>query len=322
MIILTGGAGFIGSCFLKKLNDEGINDIILVDRLGKENKWKNLVGKHFRNYYHKDEFFDIIFNNKKFSRNIDAIIHLGACSSTTENDVDYLMSNNLNYSIKLAEFAAEQNIKFIYASSAATYGDGSNGYSDTTIDNLTPLNPYGLSKHLFDQWVFDNKLEDTFTGVKFFNVFGPNEYHKGNMASMIFKSYNQIRTTGKVKLFKSNTEEYKDGEQKRDFVYVKDATDVLYQMLQKKDTGGIYNLGTGKARTWNDLIQAVFNALGQQTVIEYINMPEELIGKYQNFTEADITKLKNSPFMVEFSELEDSVFDYVTNYLNKNFKNI
>lgn len=322
MIILTGGAGFIGSCFLKTLNDKGINDIIIVDRLGKENKWKNLVGKHFKNYYHKNEFFDIIFNNKKISRDLDAIIHLGACSSTTESDVDYIMNNNLNYSIKLAEFAAEHGVKFIYASSAATYGDGSQGYSDESIDNLKPLNPYGLSKHLFDQWVIDNNLDNKFTGVKFFNVFGPNEYHKNDMASMIFKAYNQIVASGKVKLFKSNSPEYKDGEQKRDFIYVKDASKVLWEMLDNKSTGGVYNLGTGKARTWNDLVKAVFNALGLPINIEYIDMPEKLEGKYQNFTEADIKKLKNSPFAVEFTELEDAVFDYVTNYLNKGFKNI
>jgi ADP-L-glycero-D-manno-heptose 6-epimerase len=322
MIILTGGAGFIGSCFLKTLNANGIYDVIVVDRLGTADKWKNLVGKRFAGYYHKNEFFDVLLENTELSRDIDAIVHLGACSSTTESDVDYIMSNNLNYSINLGTYAAEHNIKFIYASSAATYGDGSNGYSDSSIDGLRPLNPYGFSKHLFDQWVMDNELDTEFTGVKFFNVFGPNEYHKGDMASMIFKSFNQIMNTGKVSLFKSNSPDFKDGEQKRDFVYVKDATNVLWNMLENKNTGGIFNLGTGKARTWNDLVAAVFNALGRETNIEYIDMPGKLEGKYQNFTQADIRKLKASPFAIKFTELEDAVHDYVANYLNKSFKNI
>ncbi len=322
MIILTGGAGFIGSCFLKTLNSNGIYDIIVVDRLGNGDKWKNIVGKRFAGYYHKNEFFDVLFDEKKIARNIDAIIHLGACSSTTESDVDYIMSNNLNYSIKLATYAAEHSIKFIYASSAATYGDGSKGYSDYSIDDLQPLNPYGLSKHLFDRWVVDNELDTEFIGVKFFNVFGPNEYHKDDMSSMIFKSFNQIKNTGKVKLFKSNSPDYNDGEQKRDFVYVKDATNVLWKMLANKTEAGIYNLGTGKARTWNDLVNAVFNAIGRETNIEFIDMPKILEGKYQNFTEADINKLTNSQYAIEFTELEDAVEDYIKNYLNKSFKNI
>jgi ADP-L-glycero-D-manno-heptose 6-epimerase len=322
MIVLTGGVGFIGSCFLKTLNDKGIKDIIVVDRLGTDDKWKNIVGKQFARYYHKNEFFDVLFDKNKFKSEIDAIVHLGACSSTTESDVDYIMSNNLNYSIKLATYAAEHNIKFIYASSAATYGDGSKGYSDTSIDGLRPLNPYGLSKHLFDQWVVDNGLDTEFTGVKFFNVFGPNEYHKGDMASMIFKSFNQIQSTNKVKLFKSNNPDYHDGEQKRDFIFVKDATSVLWNMLENKSTSGIFNLGTGKARTWNDLASAVFTTLDKETNIEYIDMPGNLEGKYQNFTQADIEKLKASPFAVSFTELEDAIEDYVTNYLNKSFKNI
>ncbi len=322
MIILTGGAGFIGSCFLKKLNDNGIKDIIVVDRLGSTEKWKNLVGKRFKNYYHKNEFFDILFNSKEKFGKIDAIIHLGACSSTTETDVDYVMSNNTQYSIRLAEFAADNDIKFIYASSAATYGDGSNGYSDSSIDNLRPLNPYGFSKHLFDQWVTDNQLDNTFTGIKFFNVFGPNEYHKADMASMIFKAFKQIKATGKVKLFKSNTAEYKDGEQKRDFVYVKDTTEVMWKMLENKTHGGIFNLGTGKARTWNDLANAVFNALEIEPDIEYIDMPDELVGKYQNFTQADMQKMNSSPFAVEFTKLENAIDDYVRNYLNIGFQYI
>jgi len=322
MIILTGGAGFIGSCFLKALNDNGLNDIIVVDRLGNSNKWKNLVGKHILNYYHKDEFFDILFNNKDIWQDVDAIVHLGACSATTETDADYLMNNNLNYSIELASFAAEQGIKFVYASSAATYGDGSLGYSDKSIDNLQPLNPYGFSKHLFDQWIIDNELDSVFTGIKFFNVFGPNEYHKGNMSSMVFKAFKQIKETGKVQLFRSNSADYGDGEQMRDFIYVKNCCDVMLKMLNNPETSGIYNLGTGKARTWNDLIEAVFKAMNIEPNIEYIDMPKELEEQYQNFTQADIEKLSASPFKIDFLEMEDSVNDYVVNYLSKNFKNI
>ncbi len=322
MIILTGGAGFIGSCFLKKLNDNGIFDVVIVDRLGSTEKWKNLVGKKFKIYYHKNEFFDILFNSKGNFGKIDAIVHLGACSSTTESDVDYVMSNNTRYSIRLAEYAAENDIKFIYASSAATYGDGTNGYSDRNIDNLKPLNPYGFSKHVFDQWVVENKLDESFTGIKFFNVFGPNEYHKGDMASMIFKSFNQIKNTGKVRLFKSNTSEFKDGEQKRDFIYVKDTTEVMWKMLENKSRGGIYNLGTGTARTWNDLANAVFRALELEPNIEYVDMPDQLVDKYQNFTQAEMDKLNSSPFATEFTRLEDAIFDYVRNYLNKSFKYI
>jgi len=322
MIILTGGAGFIGSCFLKTLNDNGLNEIIVVDRLGTSNKWKNLVGKRFLNYYHKNEFFEILFNNKDLWQDIDAIVHLGACSATTETDADYIMNNNLNYSIELATFAAEQGVKFVYASSAATYGDGSSGYSDKSIDNLEPLNPYGLSKHLFDNWVVDNGLDSVFTGIKFFNVFGPNEYHKGNMSSMVYKSFVQVKETGSVKLFKSNDEQYKDGEQKRDFIYVKDCCDVMLNMLNNPETSGIYNLGTGKARTWNDLIYAVFNAMDLEPEIEYINMPKELEEQYQNFTQADTEKLSASPFKIDFTSLEDTVNDYVKNYLSRKFRNI
>ena len=319
MIVLTGGAGFIGSCFLKKLNDEGINDIIIVDHLGSEDKWKNLVGKKFSRFINKEEFRYQLFDNV-FEGSFDAIIHFGACSTTTEKNADYIFDNNLNYSIDLATYAIENDIRFIYASSAATYGNGENGYSDYKFDNLMPLNAYGLSKQLFDQWVVENNLDEVLTGIKFFNVFGPNEYHKGEMASMIYKSFLQIKNLGIVRLFKSNHKDYKDGEQKRDFIYVKDVVDIIWQMYQNDNISGIYNLGTGKARTWNDLVVAVFNAMGLKSRIEYVDMPENLVNQYQNFTQADMSKLNETIKNVKFRTLEQSIDDYVKNHLLKNWQ--
>ncbi|MFH1051579.1 MAG: ADP-glyceromanno-heptose 6-epimerase [bacterium] len=319
MLVLTGGAGFIGSCLLKKLNDEGISEIIVVDRLGEADKWKNLVGKKFARFIHKDNFLEQLFDSA-LDESLEAIIHLGACSTTTERDADYIFENNLNYSIELATYAAENNIRFIYASSAATYGDGSHGYSEANSEELRPMNVYGLSKHFFDRWVIDHELESTFTGLKFFNVFGPNEYHKGEMASMIYKSFSQIENLGKVHLFKSNSPDFKDGEQKRDFIYVKDAVEVLWKILTINKFSGIYNLGTGNARTWNDLVDSVFHALGKEPKIEYIDMPESLSNQYQNFTQADMKKLNRSKAKFKFDSLENNIEDYVKNYLIKEWK--
>ncbi|MCX7735255.1 MAG: ADP-glyceromanno-heptose 6-epimerase [Candidatus Kapabacteria bacterium] len=322
MIILTGGAGFIGSCFLKKLNDEGIDDIIVVDSFRNSDKWKNLVGKKFVEFLHKDEILPILDVSQEVESKVpfDAIIHLGACTDTTEKDMDYLFQNNYQFSTTLARFALENDIKFIYASSAATYGDGQEGYSDKQIENLKPLNPYGYSKQLFDIWVHRNNFDKIFTGIKFFNVFGPNEYHKGEMASMVYKAYNQVKTTGKIKLFKSNSELFADGEQQRDFVYVKDVVEVLWKILNNKKALGIVNLGTGKARTWNSLANSVFSALDMEPNIEYIDMPDNLMDQYQNFTQADIKKLQKSGCSVNFTSLEDSINDYVRNYLTKSWK--
>jgi ADP-L-glycero-D-manno-heptose 6-epimerase len=314
MIIVTGGAGFIGSCFLKKLNDNGIHDIIVVDRLGTSLKWKNLLGKRFLRFIDKVDFRKN-YLTKDFGSNVEAVFHFGACSTTTERDADYIMDNNLNYSIDLAEFCQNNYIRFIYASSAATYGLGENGYSDTNFESLSPLNVYGFSKSLFDQWVIDNFLDKTFTGLKFFNVFGPNEYHKGDMASMIYKSYLQIKESGKVKLFESNRSEYADGEQMRDFVYVKDSIDIIWKIFENNDFAGIYNLGTGKARTWNSLVTAVFNSMNERKNIEYIDMPESLTKQYQYYTEADMSKLESTKCSHSFMSLEDSIDDYVKNYL-------
>jgi ADP-L-glycero-D-manno-heptose 6-epimerase len=318
MIIVTGGAGFIGSAFVWKLNQEGIEDIVIVDRLGKTDKWKNLVNLRFVNYIHKDEFYDLIYNDT-LSFDVEAIIHMGACSSTTERDADYLWQNNFAYTGQLAEWALERNIRFIYASSAATYGDGKQGFSDDhskTIE-LKPINMYGYSKQVFDLRVLRHSWEDKIAGIKFFNVFGPNEYHKGDMTSVIFKAFNQIKETGKVRLFKSYLPQYPDGGQMRDFVYVKDCIDVLWWLFKNQDVNGIFNLGTGKARTWNDLISAVFTAMGTRQKIEYIEMPEPIRNQYQYFTQAEMDKLHSVGCPVSFSSMEDSVRDYVVNYLQK-----
>lgn len=317
MIVLTGGAGFIGSCFLRKLNDEGINDILVVDHLGNGQKWKNLNGKKFIDYCHKDIFLKDVISGK-YDNQISAVIHLGACSSTTESDADYLMSNNYSYSKVLAEFCIKHNARFIYASSAATYGDGHNGYSDNDFHILSPLNCYGYSKHAFDLWVIEKGYDKIFTGIKFFNVFGPNEYHKTNMSSMVYKSYNQILKTGKVCLFKSNSEEFADGCQMRDFIYVKDCNEIIFQFLKNPVYTGIFNLGTGTARTWNDLANAVFQALDITPVFEYIDMPESISSQYQNYTKAEMQKLSDTGINFNPLSLEDSVKDYIQNYLSKN----
>ncbi len=318
MIIVTGGAGFIGSAFVWKLNQEGIDDIIIVDRLGTSDKWKNLVNLRFVNYIHKDDFREMIYNDTvRFD--IDAIIHMGACSSTTERNADYLWENNNVYTGLLAEWAIERGIRFIYASSAATYGDGSQGFSDDhdKIDKLKPINMYGYSKQVFDLRALRHGWENKMAGIKFFNVFGPNEYHKGDMASVIFKSFHQIRQTGKVNLFKSYLPQYVDGGQMRDFVYIKDCIDAMWWLFKNEDANGIFNLGTGKARTWNDLISAVFAAMDIKPNIEYIEMPESLRNQYQYFTQAEMRKLRDYGCPIEFSSLEHSVHDYVCNYLQK-----
>lgn len=316
MIIVTGGAGFIGSAFVWKLNQQGIDNIILVDHLGSDDKWKNLVNRRFTDFLHKDDFIKIVQEDKEPWK-VRAVIHMGACSSTTERDADYLWKNNYLYSRMLAQWSLRHGIRFIYASSAATYGDGSVGFSDDheTIDSLKPINMYGYSKHVFDLWVLKSKLENKMTGIKFFNVFGPNEYHKGDMTSVIYKAFNQIRETGKVRLFKSYKKEYPHGGQLRDFVYVKDCVDVMWWFLNNPDANGIYNLGTGKARTWKDLIKAVYAAMERKTNIQFIEMPESIRNQYQNFTEAQMNKLKAAGCAVNFAPLEETVRDYVVNYL-------
>jgi ADP-L-glycero-D-manno-heptose 6-epimerase len=314
MIVLTGGAGFIGSNLLKKLNDEGYKDILIVDSLGTGEKWKNLVGHKFTDFIHKNEFLNRLEKNE--FPPIDIIFHLGACSSTTEKDADYLLENNFHYSRDLLLWSLKNYAKFIYASSAATYGDGSLGYSDKNeiSRQLRPLNMYGYSKQLVDEFVIKNGFDKKVTGIKFFNVFGPNEYHKGDMCSMVFKAYHQILKEGKVKLFASTVPEIADGEQKRDFVYVKDCVDILYYFM-KNNAAGIYNLGSGQANTWINMMKAVFQAMALEENIEIVSMPDYLRGKYQNFTEADMRKLKKVKPDLSFQSLENSVKDYVQNYL-------
>jgi ADP-L-glycero-D-manno-heptose 6-epimerase len=314
MIILTGGAGFIGSCVLAELNANDYSDILVVDNLGTGNKWKNLANKRFSGFLHKGQFLNWLYS--EHHKQIDAIIHLGACSNTTEVDANYLMENNYLYSVKVAQYATKHNIRFIYASSAATYGNGENGYSDLSIDWLVPLNCYGMSKHLFDMWALENGLLDRITGLKFFNVFGANEYHKAGMMSMFVKAYEQIKECGKVGLFKSERADYADGEQKRDFIYVKDCAKIIMLMLTDKTWTGIYNIGTGKAESWNTLAESVFAAMEIEPNIEYIDMPPELSKQYQYFTEADNAKLLTKLGKDwRFTSIQDATKDYVQNYL-------
>lgn len=316
MIVVTGGAGFIGSVFVGKLNAEGRDDVVIVDDLGMSGKWENLVKRRYVDCLHKDEFLAMVKADcVPFA--VDAVVHLGACSATTERDAGYLMENNFHYTAILADWALEKNVRFIYASSAATYGDGAHGFSDgdDITQILRPINMYGYSKHLFDLKILREKKAARMAGVKFFNVFGPNEYHKDDMTSVIFKAFHQIRATGRVKLFKSYRPEYPDGGQRRDFVYVKDCVDVLWRLLNHREANGIFNLGTGVARSWNDLAGAVFAAMGLPVAIDYIEMPEGLRGQYQYFTEAKMDKLRDAGCLAGFGALEETVADYVQNHL-------
>jgi ADP-L-glycero-D-manno-heptose 6-epimerase len=311
-IIVTGGAGFIGSCLVWKLNSENLTDIIVVDRLDSSQKWRNLVGKEVRDYIDKDKFL-VDLEKNKFKAKIDAVIHMGACASTTETNASYLMENNYMYSKRLAQWCLGEKVQFLYASSAATYGNGESGYSDedkATL-KLKPLNMYGYSKQLFDLWLIKNRLSGKVTGFKFFNVFGPNEYHKEEMRSVIAKNFESVVKEKKIRLFKSYRKDYADGQQKRDFVYIKDAVDIVYFFLKNKEKKGIYNVGTGKARSWNDLAKAMFDALSLKPQIEYFDMPPEIREKYQYFTQADLRKLKAAGCKHKFYSLEESVKDYV-----------
>lgn len=316
MWIVTGGVGFIGSALLWKLNQEGLNDLLVVDRLDTTEKWKNIRGRRFKDYMEADEFLDKLLHNK-FPK-VDGIVHLGACSSTTETDAAFLIRNNYEYTKSLATWCAAKKKRFIYASSAATYGDGRYGYSTEEADTrkLIPLNMYGYSKHLFDLWAFQEKLLGKMVGIKFFNVYGPNEYHKGDMRSMVAKAFEQIRDKGQIQLFKSYKKDYSDGGQQRDFLYVKDAVDTVYEFMTDRRLNGLFNLGGGKARTWNDLAAAIFKSLGKEPKIEYIEMPEVLRGKYQYHTKADMSWRSQSKNRKPFNTLEEGVRDYVQNYLN------
>ncbi len=318
MIIVTGGAGFIGSVFVWKLNEEGVDDILIVDELGESEKWKNLVKRRFSDYLHKESFLEMVLADK-VPFQVKTLVHLGANSSTTERDAEHLMRNNYLYSRALAVWAVRNDVRFVYAGSAATYGDGSQGFSDddAVTRTLRPINMYGYSKHLFDLGILKNDMGEKVAGVKFFNVFGPNEYHKGDMRSVVHKAFGGIRETGKVRLFKSYKPDYPDGGQMRDFIYVKDCVDVLWWLCRNPGAGGIFNLGTGVARTWNDLARAVFSALDMEPQIEYVEMPEGLRDQYQYFTEARMEKLRAAGYRAEFRSLEEGVRDYVVNYLRQ-----
>lgn len=315
LIVITGGAGFIGSGIVRYLNDKGMKNLIVVDELRNTEKWKNLVGKQFVDIIPKSQLFQWLSGKESL---VDAFIHLGACSDTMEKDASYLLENNYRYSVRLAEYALKHGQRFIYASSAATYGDGSKGFVDDQqkLFDLQPLNMYGFSKQLFDQWAFNEGVLDKLVGLKYFNVFGPNEAHKGRMASAITRMLPQILKGEKVKLFKSTDySQFADGEQKRDFIYVKDAVRMTCAFLTN-DVGGLYNIGSGRASTWNELAHSVYKALDRAPQIEYIDMPAELVNKYQNYSRADMSKTaKVLKETIQCMSLEDSVSDYVRQYL-------
>ena len=309
-IVVTGGAGFIGSCLLRALNDAGHQDIIVVDHIASTDKWRNLVNKRYEEYINRDEFPARL---PKLSGNVSAVIHMGACSSTTEQDFDFLYRNNFEFTKNLWKFCANERISFLYASSAATYGDGALGFDDEMdITALQPLNAYGYSKQLFDLWAQkQTETPSQYCGFKFFNVYGPNEYFKSSMASVVFHSFNTILETGEMGLFKSYREGYADGWQLRDFIYVKDICKVVLFMLEHPNVSGLFNLGTGTARSFYDLCSSTFHAMGRDTKINYVDMPETLRSKYQYYTQAKMDKLKHIGYQEPFYTLEAGITDYV-----------
>ena len=320
-LIVTGAAGFIGRNVVAELNRRGIEELILVDELGKGEKWRNLVGLRYEDIVSPEEFLGLL-EDGAFA-DATSCIHLGACSATTEKDADFLLRNNYQYTRVLCNWALAHNVRFVYASSAAPYGDGAQGYddSDAVTPTLVPLNMYGYSKHMFDLWALKHRLfangdGGNIVGLKYFNVYGPYEDHKGDMRSVVSKCYGQIRATGRVQLFKSYRPEFKDGEQMRDFIYVKDAVDVtLHFALQEPEApGALLNCGTGEARTWIDLVTPVFEALGKPVHIDFIEMPETLKGKYQYFTQSKAEKLRAAGYAKPFTPLAEGVREYVTGY--------
>lgn len=319
MIIVTGGAGFIGSAIVWRLNQRGEKDIIIVDNLNKLEKKKNLAPLVFSDYIDKTEFIEML-EREEFGNTIHSIIHMGACTSTTEQDEKYLMENNYRYTARIAQWREKHNeCRFIYASSAATYGNGDQGFVDNEeeLHTLRPLNMYGHSKHKFDLLAKERGWFSKIVGLKYFNVFGPNEYHKADMRSVIIKKYPDIRDKGKISLFKSYREDYNDGEQKRDFIYVKDAVEMTLFFYDRPDISGLFNIGTGMPHTWNDIALSMFKAAGKKPNIEYIPMPEILRDTYQYFTCADMNKLREAGCSHSCTGLEDAVKDYICNYLDK-----
>lgn len=315
IIVVTGAAGFIGSCMASFLNQKGFENLIIVDDFSREDKHPNLLGKKFLYKIERENFFDWLKNSEQ---KIDFVVHLGARTDTTEFDYSIHEKLNLEYSKKIWNYCIGKQIPLVYASSAATYGNGEFGYKDDheIVEKLQPLNPYGVSKNEFDKWALQQtELPPFWSGMKFFNVYGPNEYHKGRMASVIFHAFNQIKQTGKVKLFKSHKPEFEDGEQLRDFVYVNDVVNVCYWMMNEKPASGLYNLGTGKARTFKGMVISIFTTLKLEPVIEYINTPEDIREKYQYFTEADMDKIRTAGYAEAFLSLEKGVDMYVQNFL-------
>jgi len=316
-ILVTGGAGFIGSALIWALNTKGIDDILVCDSLGTDEKWRNLAPLRFDDFIAADELLERAQRESGSLDEIRTVFHLGACSATTERDLGYLMRNNFEYTKVLGEWSAQRKIRFIYASSAATYGDGSTGMNDTEtqLDRYRPLNGYAFSKQRFDLYASRRGLLNQFVGLKYFNVFGPNEGHKGDMRSVVHKAFQQVQTTGKIQLFKSYHPDYRDGEQKRDFLYVKDAVEMTISLAANPAAVGIFNLGFGRARTWLDVANAVFSALSKPPLIEFTDMPEAIRPNYQYFTEATIAKLLNLGFKGPRYPLEEGVREYVQNYL-------
>lgn len=306
--IVTGAAGFIGRNLVAELNARSEDDLLLVDELGDSEKWKNLRGLRYEDLWDPDMLRRGVLDGVD-PGDIRAVIHLGACSSTTETDADYLLDNNYRYTRDLCEWCLEHGVRFVYASSAATYGDGERGYSDADADTpgYTPLNMYGYSKHMFDLWALKNGLLNQVAGLKYFNVYGPFEEHKGDMRSVVHKAREQILAEGKVKLFRSHRPDYRDGEQERDFVFVRDAVDLTLWLAAADAPTGLFNCGTGEARTWLDLAHSVFAAMGRDPVIEFVDMPAHLQPKYQYHTRADMTKIRAAGYSRPFTRLEDGV---------------
>ncbi len=315
-IVITGGAGFIGSALAWRLNREGEDNILIVDSLGAACKWENLAGLRFSDYQEKDDFLERV-RKRDLPDSLETIFHFGACSSTTETDTRYLIKNNFEYSKILARYSLEAGVRFIYASSAATYGDGRQGYRDreSRLGELRPLNKYGFSKHLFDLYAHRRGWLEKIVGLKFFNVYGPNEYHKGPMRSVVCKGYEQIRRQGRMRLFQSYRDGCLDGEQDRDFIYIKDALEMVLFILRNPSLSGIFNIGSGRARTWNDLAAALFDSLEKEKQIVYVSMPEEIRPTYQYHTEAEMEKLREAGYDRPVSSLEEGIRDYVVNYL-------
>ncbi len=313
--VVTGAAGFIGSALAWRLNHLGFDNLILVDALGPDSRWRNLVPLRYADYFDRNDFLPALRSGKLDRLGIQAIFHLGACSSTTETNAGFLLKNNFEYTKEIAEWCGSRKppVRFIYASSAATYGDGALGYSDdhALLPKLRPLNAYGYSKQMFDNWALRNGSFDFAVGLKYFNVFGPNEYHKGDMKSVVAKSHAQIRASGKVRLFRSYRPDIRDGEQKRDFLHVLDAVDMTLHFLGSKTPGGIYNVGTGKARTWLDLARATFAAMGREPKIEFIPMPEAIRDRYQYFTQAEMGKMRTAGYKKPIQTLEEGVAAYI-----------